>query len=134
MAANRKDVDRWIATAKEKGASHIISVCDTFDWDDYPVYVMPDEDLDEKKKEYDNVNMQKINEVITINKDGSVDEPGMDDTALNELVKQLGFIDVKEFFSMVSKADISTPDKLAEFQNWKDADGTKQGLEKIILS
>jgi hypothetical protein len=74
MAATRKDVDRWIKTAKTMGATHIISVCDTFDFDDYPVYVLPNENLDEKKEKFDDVNMQKINEVITINKDSSVSE------------------------------------------------------------
>lgn len=74
MATTRKDVDRWIATAKEMGAKHIISVCDTFEWDDYPVYVMPNENLEERKKSYNGVNMQSINEVITINEDGSVTE------------------------------------------------------------
>lgn len=66
MAATRTDVERWIKTAKEMGATHIISVCDTFYWEDYPVYVMPNEDLDKRKEEFDGVNMQKINEIITI--------------------------------------------------------------------
>lgn len=66
MTATRQDVDRWIEEAKENGAQYIISVCDTFDWDDYPVYVMPDEDLEKIKEGYNGVNMQKINEVITI--------------------------------------------------------------------
>lgn len=74
MAATREDVNRWIKSAKEMGATHIISVCDTFDYDDYPVFVMPNENLEERKKEYNGVNMQRINEVITINKDGSVNE------------------------------------------------------------
>jgi len=67
MAATREDIDAWKKHAKEIGATHIISVCDTFDWDDYPVYVMPTEDLSERKKKYDGINMQKINEVIDIN-------------------------------------------------------------------
>jgi len=71
MVASRNDVDRWIETATEQGAKYIISVCDTFDWDDYPVYVMPGEDLEERKKEYDGVNMQRINEIIEL-----VKEPG----------------------------------------------------------
>jgi sugar phosphate isomerase/epimerase len=74
MAASREDVDRWIRTAKKMGAKHIISVCDTFDWDDYPVYVMPDENLEERKKDYNGVDMQRINEIITINEDGTVTE------------------------------------------------------------
>lgn len=74
MAATREDVDAWIKDAKSMGAKHIISVCDTFDWDDYPVYVMPGEDLAERKKKYNGENMQRINEVITINDDGTVSE------------------------------------------------------------
>ena len=68
MAASLKDVNRWIAEGKRMGATHIISVCDTFDWDDYPVYVMPDEDLRLKSKKYDSINMQQINEVIDLSK------------------------------------------------------------------
>ena len=71
MAATKKDVDRWIQTAKEKGAKYIISVCDTFDYDDYPVYVMPDENLEERKRNFDGVNMQHINEVITVDNEAS---------------------------------------------------------------
>jgi len=74
MAATRKDVDRWIETAKEMGAKWIISVCDTFDYDDYPVYVMPDEDLEEKRAKYACKSMQRINEVITINGDEVIEE------------------------------------------------------------
>ncbi len=62
--ATKKDVRRWIRTAKVNGATHIISVCDTFDYEDYPVYVSAQEDVDEVKKKYDGVNMQSINEII----------------------------------------------------------------------
>lgn len=74
MAATREDVDRWIETAKKEGNKFIISVCDTFDWDDYPVYCKDEGELAKKKPEYNGVNMQKINEVIRINDDGSVTE------------------------------------------------------------
>jgi hypothetical protein len=66
MAITKQDVDRWIATARERKATHIISVCDTFDHDDYPVYVLPGENLEEKKSKYNGKNMQIINEIITI--------------------------------------------------------------------
>jgi len=74
MAASRSDVDRWIDSAKKQHSKFIISVCDTFDWDDYPVYC---KDIDELLKEHENhngVNMQRINEVIMINEDGTVKE------------------------------------------------------------
>lgn len=66
MATSYSDVQEWVKRGKERGATHVISVCDTFDWDDYPVFVMPEDDLLTKKAEYDGVNMQKINEVIDL--------------------------------------------------------------------
>jgi len=68
MAATQRDVDRWIGEGKKIGAEYLISVCDRFDYDDYPVYVMPDEDLEEKKSKFNTQNMQSINEVITLSK------------------------------------------------------------------
>lgn len=66
MAASLQEVNEWIAIGKKKGATHVISVCDTFDWDDYPVYVMPDQDVVEREAHYRNSSMQKINEVIEL--------------------------------------------------------------------
>lgn len=70
MAASKEEIDRWIAEAKKKKATHIISVCDTFDHDDYPVYVLPGQSLADVKKRYDGVNMQRINEVIDMSQHG----------------------------------------------------------------
>ena len=74
MAASRADVDRWIETAKEEEMKYIISVCDTWDYDDYPVYCQNVKELDEKYPEFDGVNMQRINEIIFINDDGEAVE------------------------------------------------------------
>ena len=72
MAATRADVDWWIKTAKKKKSKYIISVCDTFDWSDYPVYVSKDENLEKIKAKYDGIDMQKINEVIELDSRGNV--------------------------------------------------------------
>ena len=74
MAATREDVDRWIETAKEKNYKYIISVCDTFDWDDYPVYVTKKSDLMNEYKLHQGINMQRVNEIICINDDGTATE------------------------------------------------------------
>lgn len=66
MAATLEDVNRWIETGKKEGATHLISVCDTFDWEDYPVYVMPHEDVVERTAYYRAYSMQKVNEVIKL--------------------------------------------------------------------
>ena len=66
MADSIERFNEWKKQGMEQGAKYMISVCDTFNYDDYPVYVMPDENLDEKKRAYDGVNMQRINEVVTL--------------------------------------------------------------------
>lgn len=69
MAATRQDVDRWIEYAKREKYKYILSVCDTWDWDDYPVYCKNLSELRDEIKTYDGKNMQTINEVIEINGD-----------------------------------------------------------------
>ncbi len=66
MTASLEDVNSWIAEAKEMGATHIISVCDTFSWDDYPIFIMPTDELDKKVAYYQTTDMQQVNEVIEI--------------------------------------------------------------------
>jgi len=73
MAATRQDVDRWIETAKQNGDEYVISVCDTWDYDDYPVYCKNLEELKQKHPKYNGENMQRINEIIRI-KNGVVTE------------------------------------------------------------
>jgi hypothetical protein len=44
----------------------MIVVCDTYDYEDYPVYVKPGEDACEKVKEYNGPNMQRVMEVYSL--------------------------------------------------------------------
>ena len=34
-------INGWLDEGIEKGATHVIVMCDTFSYEDYPVYVMP---------------------------------------------------------------------------------------------
>jgi len=54
----------------------MIVVCDTFDYEDYPVFVGKDEDVRAVEKEYDGINMQKVMEVynLKINIDAQLNE------------------------------------------------------------
>ncbi len=38
MAASREDIAKWFDRGVAEGKSHMAVVCDTFDWEDYPVY------------------------------------------------------------------------------------------------
>jgi hypothetical protein len=56
----------WFDHGVQQGATHLIVVCDTFDYGDYPVCVQADQDPREVAAEYDGKNMQKIMEVYNL--------------------------------------------------------------------
>jgi len=66
MATTQTDIRRWLNDAKKMKATHVIVVCDTFDWEDYPVFVIPSEDVQKKYAEFNGPNMQKVMEVYSL--------------------------------------------------------------------
>jgi len=50
---------------------------------------------------------------------------------LDEMIKEYGFKNESEFYMLVSKVDVSTPEKLAAFKVWQAIDGTKTGILKL---
>lgn len=58
--------EKWRKEGIKKKAAFMIVVCDTFDHSDYPVYVMPGEDLQKAQKKYDGNNMQRIMETVDL--------------------------------------------------------------------
>ena len=63
------DIQKWFERGISEGATHLIVVCDTFDYEDYPVFVMPGESVREKVSEYDGKEMQKVMEVYNLKMD-----------------------------------------------------------------
>lgn len=68
MATTREQIRRWLERGKEMGASHMIVMCDTFDFEDYPVYVAKWESARAKAKEKTG-NMQKVMECYDLSMD-----------------------------------------------------------------
>lgn len=68
MKTTLEEIKQWAEEGLNKKASYMIVVCDTYDYEDYPVYVMPEEDLEKKKEHYDGNNMQRIMEVYDLAK------------------------------------------------------------------
>jgi hypothetical protein len=66
MGTTRTEILEWIERGKAQNARWTIVVCDTFDWEDYPVFVTGGENLKEKVASYDQRNMQKIMEVYDL--------------------------------------------------------------------
>ena len=44
----KEDIRRWLDYAKKEKAKYMIVVCDTFDWEDYPVNCITAEECKEK--------------------------------------------------------------------------------------
>jgi hypothetical protein len=62
----QNEIRGWLERGKRDGATHVIVVCDSFDHDDYPVFVKPTEDVNVRIKEFDGKNMQRIMEVYAL--------------------------------------------------------------------
>ena len=69
MPARYQEISQWFDKGVENGAAYMIVVCDTFDHDEYPVYVETADDARERK---DNPGqMQRVMEVYDLNGDKS---------------------------------------------------------------
>lgn len=70
MAASKFDIKGWFEQGVEQGSAYMLIVCDTFDWEDYPVF-LPDKDqaLKAKAMYASGSNMQRLMEVYDLNGD-----------------------------------------------------------------
>lgn len=80
MAATKGEIRQWLQEGKAQHATHVIIVCDTWDWEDYPVLVSPNENARIKAGQYGisgasglptlaNSKMQKVMEVYSLSHD-----------------------------------------------------------------
>lgn len=73
----KAEIANWFDEGKIRKATHLVVVCDTFDHEDYPVYVMPADDINKTIANYQNYhNMSRVMEVYNL----SIDK----DTQLNK--------------------------------------------------
>ena len=69
MAASRQTIEKWFKAGLEQSAGHMIVVCDTYDWTDYPVYVSQGQDPKVIVEYCKRAGMQKIMEVYNLSMD-----------------------------------------------------------------
>ena len=69
MAATKQDIMRWFKNGVDEKQTHMIVVCDCYDYEDYPVYVGKDEDVREIEKYYNGKELQAIMEVYNLRMD-----------------------------------------------------------------
>ncbi len=66
MATTKEDIKGWYDRAKQQGSTHFFVVCDTFDYEGYPVFIEHTQDVRKEYDKYDNKNMQKVMEVYNM--------------------------------------------------------------------
>lgn len=98
----------WFAEGVLRGATHLIVVCDTFSYEDYMVFVMPDEDVYKVVAKYQGMNMQRVDEIFHLGSDREAQMiPGK--RAMNyERLEQPPAEKFCEICTMVSSASIHT--------------------------
>ncbi len=66
MATTKENIRQWLEEGKEKLATHMIVVLDTFDYEDYPVYVTQSDNLEKEIAKHSNSNeMSRVIEVYS---------------------------------------------------------------------
>lgn len=69
MATSKQDIKRWLDWGKDKGYSHMVVICDQWDYEDYTKYVKMGDDVTEVIKSCTYENMQKVMEVYNYGMD-----------------------------------------------------------------
>lgn len=65
MATSREKIEGWLNEMYSLDFSHMIVATDTFDYSDYPVYILKGADVRDKLKELERQSMTKIMEVYS---------------------------------------------------------------------
>ncbi len=69
MATSRDEIREWLARAQKANATHMIVVCDTYDHEDYPIDVMPGQDVRQIYNQYNGPDMQRVMEIYNLSMD-----------------------------------------------------------------
>ncbi len=66
MSATRDDISEWFDAGVEAGATHMIIVCDTFDYSNFPKYVLPHQNVRELADKERFKTLQNVDEVYDL--------------------------------------------------------------------
>ena len=67
--ASRSEIKRWFDQGVGIGQRFMLVVCDTFDYTDFPVYLLPGSDAREEVKDWNSKKMLKVMECYDLNQD-----------------------------------------------------------------
>lgn len=65
----KNTIREWLTRDTVKKCTHMLVVCDTFSYEDYPVYVSKGESVKEIYAKFNGKDMQRVEEVYSFNHD-----------------------------------------------------------------
>lgn len=66
MATSRSEIMAWLNRGKAQDASHVVVVCDTFDYDDFPVFCSSRDEAVKINDEYEKKEGYRVMEVYDL--------------------------------------------------------------------
>lgn len=72
MSASSEELGYWFDRGVEQKATHMIVVCDSFSWEDYPVYIKENENVQNTARFYDSVGQVMEVYALHLPKEGNV--------------------------------------------------------------
>ena len=72
MAANRVDIAGWFDEGVRQRAHYLIVACDTYDWEDYPIYVGAEDDFYPIYDAHNGQNFLQVMEVYDLRGDKTI--------------------------------------------------------------
>ena len=69
MTATLLDIKGYVARAQKEGAAYLIVACDTYDYENYPVFVKTDDEFWAEYRRIAGGSMQKVDEVYDLSLD-----------------------------------------------------------------
>jgi hypothetical protein len=69
MGTSEEEIRGWLERGQKEGATHVVVVVDTYDHEDYPVMVKPEESVRDVFDEHNMKNMQRVMEVYALHLD-----------------------------------------------------------------
>ncbi len=67
MATSMNEISSWFDEGLKQKATHMIVMCDSFSYEEYPVYCFSKEEAESKS--FKNENMQRVMEIYNLAKD-----------------------------------------------------------------
>lgn len=67
--ASKEVIKVWLGQAQKKSCTHLMVVCDDFDFNDYPVFITSGMDVTKEYEHRHSKNMQRVMEVYNLSMD-----------------------------------------------------------------